>query len=54
MCSSDLNAYYEQPPYKKGDNFLPMKIMAYGNLKCEEDFERVKAALYKHVYGYGL
>ena len=44
-------ANYEQPPYKEGDHFLPMRIMAYGALECERDYDRVKEMLYKYVYG---
>lgn len=41
---------YMQPPYKPGDNYLPMLLMAYGNLECEKDFEPVKAQIYRDVY----
>lgn len=33
---------YMQPPYKPGDGYLPMLLMAYGSLECEKDFEYVK------------
>ncbi len=42
---------YKQPPYKPGDNFLPMYLMVYGNLEPEKDFETVKAKIYSEVYG---
>lgn len=42
---------YSQPPYKPGDSYLPMYIMAYGNLNSNEDFEEVKHKLYTIVYG---
>lgn len=41
---------YQQPPYKPGDYFIPMMLMAYGNLQCEKDFENVKEHIYKEVY----
>lgn len=41
---------YMQPPYKAGDNFLPMLLMAYGGLECEKDFECVKERIYREVY----
>ena len=42
---------YMQPPYKAGDPYLPMRLMAYGNLQCDTDFETVKASIYREVYG---
>lgn len=41
---------YKQPPYRAGDGFLPMYIMALGDLNPEKDFERVVERLYKEVY----
>lgn len=41
---------YLQPPYKPGDTFLPMLLMAYGNLQCEKDFDEVKNQIYREVY----
>ena len=41
---------YQQPPYKTGDGYLPMFLMAYGNLECGKDFETVKEHLYREVY----
>ncbi len=40
---------YLQPPYKAGDSFLPMLLMAYGDIS-EQEFETVKARLYHEVY----
>ena len=37
---------YQQPPYKAGDNYLPMLIMAYGDIECGKDFDLVK----EHIY----
>lgn len=42
---------YMQPPYRQGDTELPMFLMTYGAINMEEDFERVKNAIYKEVYG---
>lgn len=41
---------YMQPPYRKGDGFLPMHIMAKGDLNPERDFERIKNKIHKEVY----
>ena len=40
---------YMQPPYRKGDNGLPMLLMTYGDIDMESDFEKVKKTLYKEV-----
>ncbi|BEH00487.1 GNAT family N-acetyltransferase [Bacteroides sedimenti] len=41
---------YQQPPYRKGDGYLPMWLMADGDLNCEKDFEVVRDCIYKEVY----
>lgn len=41
---------YQQPPYRPGDGFLPMYLMAFGNLTCEQDFETVRNKIYTEVY----
>lgn len=41
---------YQQPPYKPGDGFLPMYLMAHGELQCEKDFDEVKRRIYQEVY----
>lgn len=41
---------YQQPPYKPGDGYLPMLLMAYGNIQCGKDFDTVKEYLYREVY----
>lgn len=41
---------YKQPPYKAGDSFLPMYLMAYGNLQAERDFESVVSDIHREVY----
>lgn len=42
---------YMQPPYRKGDNELPMFLMVYGEMKMDSNFEKVKNTIYKEVYG---
>lgn len=42
---------YSQPPYKPGDDFLPMYLMVHGELDCEKDFETIKKRIHKEVYG---
>lgn len=42
---------YWQPPYKPGDAFLPMRLMACGDLLGERDYELVKQTIYREVYG---
>lgn len=41
---------YCQPPYRPGDDFLPMRLMVHGALDCEKDYEYVKEHIYKEVY----
>lgn len=41
---------YQQPPYKAGDSYLPMFLMAYGDMHCEKDYETVKEHIYREVY----
>lgn len=41
---------YKQPPYKTGDSYLPMLLMAHGGIKKEDYFEKVKETIYKEVY----
>lgn len=41
---------YIQPPYKAGDDYLPMRLMAYGDLQCDKDYESVKEHIYRKVY----
>lgn len=41
---------YLQPPYKPGEGFLPLRIMAKGGLDCSMDFELIKQSLYREVY----
>ena len=45
----DTHTYF-QPPYRKGDDFLEMRLMTYGPLDLEKDFNHVKEKIHKHVY----
>lgn len=42
---------YLQPPYKEGDDFLPLYIMAHGDLNPDTDYETVKNKIHRFVYG---
>lgn len=42
---------YMQPPYRLGDSGLPLLLMTYGDINMENDFEKVKRAIHKEVYG---
>ena len=43
---------YRQPPYRKGDGFLPMKLMHYGWENFEAGFEAICKQIYQKAYGY--
>ena len=45
---------YQQPPYKPGDGFLPMRLMAYGDIDPETAFDTVRACIHREVYGCSL
>ena len=45
----DTHTYF-QPPYRKGDDFLEMRLMTYGPIDLKKDFNRVKEMIHKHVY----
>ena len=36
--------------FYKRHSYLPMLLMAHGNLECEKDFEQVKKCIYREVY----
>lgn len=44
----DSHTYF-QPPYRKGEQPLEMRLMIHGSLDCS--FEEVRRNLYRHVYG---
>lgn len=41
---------YLQPPYKKGDDFLPLYLMARGKMDADQYYEEVKRKIYSEVY----
>lgn len=41
---------YLQPPYRKGEEWLPLKLMTYGNIDMNQKYHLVKAQIYKGVY----
>jgi len=41
---------YEQPPYRKTDKSVPMRLMTYGKLFQRNDFPEIISAIYKNVY----
>lgn len=43
---------YIQPPYRQGDGFLKLFIMAYGNIDENRNFENIKRTIHKEVYNY--
>lgn len=45
---------YFQPPFRKGDNCLPVMICCYGELSPAVDFDNVKQTLHTEVYHYTL
>lgn len=47
-----LNVQYKQPPYRKGEEFVPMNIMT-DNPKyfSDNNFQKARATLYSQVYG---
>ncbi len=42
---------YLQPPYRPGDGELPMFLMTYGDIDMNKEFERVRDAIHREVYG---
>lgn len=41
---------YQQPPYREGEPFIPMRLMVYGGLDVERCFSGIKDTLYTTVY----
>ena len=42
---------YRQPPYREGDEWLPMKLMSNGGMKWLKMADMVCDTLYREVYG---
>ena len=43
---------YLQPPFRNGDDFIPMRIMAYGKELTDKELSIMKQIIYKEVYDY--
>ncbi len=41
---------YRQPPYRRGEEWLDMRLMTCGKLGMEPSFEEIKKVIYKEVY----
>ena len=46
------NHKYFQPPYRKGEPLLELRLMTYGKLDLEQSFEKIRDVLYRYVYKY--
>lgn len=42
---------YMQPPYRKDDEWIPMKLLTYGLESSEDMLNNIKNRVYKNVYG---
>lgn len=42
---------YKQPPYRSGDDYLPMRLMVHGALDPQTEYEEIKSKIYREVYG---
>ena len=45
------NHIYFQPPYRKGEPMLELRLMTYGDIDLGKSFEHVKSCIHKQVYG---
>lgn len=43
---------YQQPPYRKDENPVPMKLMTYGNIDLNKHLQEVREDIYRDVYNY--
>lgn len=43
-------ADYKQPPYRENDSWYDMKLMSYGNIVMEKEYESVRDCIYTYVY----
>lgn len=41
---------YLQPPYRKGDQWFPLKLMTFGNIDMQKMYIHIKEHIYKKVY----
>ena len=44
---------YHQPPYRKGDELFPMRIMSSTPILSSDNFCKIKGILYSRVYAFG-
>lgn len=42
---------YRQPPYRKGEAWIPLQLMSYGPTRLAENYETVRDTIYEYVYG---
>ena len=42
---------YLQPPYHSDEDFLPLRLMTFGDIDLNTSFEAVKTSIYSKVYG---
>lgn len=42
---------YQQPPYRPGEDWVDLRLMAYGDIDLQKDFERVRKVIHQKVYG---
>ncbi|MCD8263067.1 MAG: GNAT family N-acetyltransferase [Tannerellaceae bacterium] len=48
---SFCNIPYFQPPYRKGETNIELRLMSYGEIDLCIQFENVRNLVYRHVYG---
>ena len=41
---------YLQPPYRKGEEWFPLKLMTYGAIDINQDYSLIKNIIYQEVY----
>ena len=41
---------YLQPPYRKGEQWFPLKLMTFGNIDMQKMYIHIKEHIYKKVY----
>lgn len=41
---------YLQPPYRKGDEWFPLKLMTYGEVDMTRDYPLIRDTIYREVY----
>ncbi len=44
------NHSYLQPPFRKGENWLPMFLMSFGSIDLTKDYDTVRNNIYTYVY----